>query len=170
MKKDCVFGPDGKYRYVLSRVWDEELPFVMFIGLNPSTADNENDDPTIRKLITYCKSWGYGGFYITNLFAYVSSDPKVLKSIPNPVGVMNDSYIIGFSEHCKMVVCMWGNKGTLYNRDVYVIHLLIQTKKLYCFETSVHGNPKHPLYLKADLKPCEFVIKSLGTPITTIIN
>ena len=70
MIKDAILSEDRKYRYILSRTWDETKPTVLFIGLNPSTADEKTDDPTIRKCINYAKCWGYGKILMANLFAF----------------------------------------------------------------------------------------------------
>ena len=75
MKKDAVLSEDRKYRYLLSRNWDDTKPTVLFIGLNPSTADEKEDDPTINKCISYAKSWGYGKVLMANLFAFRSTNP-----------------------------------------------------------------------------------------------
>lgn len=73
MIKDAILSEDRKYRYILSRTWDETKPTVLFIGLNPSTADEKTDDPTIRKCINYAKCWGYGKILMANLFAFRST-------------------------------------------------------------------------------------------------
>ena len=97
-----------KYRYVLWRVWDKSLPHIMFIGLNPSTANETQNDPTILKCIQYCKHWGYGGFYITNLFAYRSSSPDILKKSKKPIGLKNDYWILKTAKSAEKIVACWG--------------------------------------------------------------
>ena len=92
-----------KYRYVLLRVWDKSLPHIMFIGLNPSTANETQNDPTILKCIQYCKRWGYGGFYITNLFAYRSSSPDILKKSKKPIGLKNDYWILKTAKSAEKI-------------------------------------------------------------------
>lgn len=76
MKKDAILSQDRKYRYVLSRIWDESKPMVVIIGLNPSTADEKDDDNTITKCINFAKQWGYGGLYMLNLFAFRATSPS----------------------------------------------------------------------------------------------
>lgn len=93
MIKDAILSEDRKYRYILSRTWDETKPTVLFIGLNPSTADENEDDPTIRRCIIFAKSWGYGGLIMANLFAFRTTNPQGLYSEKNPVGSENDYYI-----------------------------------------------------------------------------
>lgn len=77
MNTNAILSEDRKYRYVLSRIWDESKPMVMIIGLNPSTADETKNDPTIIRCIDFAKSWGYGGVYMLNLFAFRATLPKI---------------------------------------------------------------------------------------------
>lgn len=90
MIKDAIFSPCGKYRYSLSRVWDESKPYTLFIGLNPSYADAENDDRTLSRCISFAKSWGYGGVYMTNLFAFVHTQRHEMMKAPDPIGIDDD--------------------------------------------------------------------------------
>lgn len=89
MKKSAILSDDRKYRYSLSRVWDESKNKVMFIGLNPSTADETEDDPTIRRCINFAKSWGYVGLEMTNLFAFRATAPKDMKNTKEPIETVN---------------------------------------------------------------------------------
>ena len=93
MKKHAVISQDNKYRYQLSRIWDNEKPTVLFIMLNPSTADADADDPTIRRVVNFAKSWGYGGVFVGNLYAFRSTDPKGLKHTEDPVGEENIAHV-----------------------------------------------------------------------------
>ena len=93
IKSEAMLSVDRKYRYVLTRTWDETLSNIMFVGLNPSTADETTDDPTIRRCINFAKSWGYGGLYMVNLFAYRSTNPNNIRIVDNPIGDDNDSCI-----------------------------------------------------------------------------
>ena len=90
---DAKFSKDRIYRYALWRIWDDTLPKLLFIGLNPSTADEINDDPTMRRCIRFSKDLGYGGFIMGNIFAYRSTDPKKLKTINNPIGKRNNFWL-----------------------------------------------------------------------------
>ena len=137
-----------KYRYVLWRVWDKSLPHIMFIGLNPSTANETQNDPTILKCIQYCKRWGYGGFYITNLFAYRSSSPDILKKSKKPIGLKNDYWILKTAKSSEKIVACWGEHGAFKDRDQ---ELKKQLSNLYCLKTNKSGQPAHPLYLKSSL-------------------
>jgi hypothetical protein len=93
MKKDAKLSDDKLYRYQLSRIWDETKPKVLFIMLNPSTADADVDDPTIRRVINFAKSWNYGGVYVVNLYAFRSTDPKGL----TPFYISNADFFIVLS-------------------------------------------------------------------------
>lgn len=146
MEKTAILSEDNTYRYVLSRIWDDSKPKLLFIMLNPSTADNTTDDPTIRRLITFTKDWGYSGFYVCNLFAYRSTDPKQLRYVDDPVGPENVLYIEDTLSKVDKVVYAWGNnqKEPLWLSDL--------VSEAYCIELSKKGIPKHPLYLKKSLE------------------
>ncbi len=142
----AVISPNKLYRYALWRTWDEKLPFINFVGLNPSEANVTKNDRTIRRLIKFTQDWGYGGFYITNLFALRDKSPKQLLRHPDiSVGRDNDSFLLETSKQCKKTVFCWGNGGTLLNRDKEVIQMFPDAM---CFGTSKDGHPLHPLYLK----------------------
>lgn len=104
LRSDVVFSDCRKYRFALWRVWDDSLPRVMFIGLNPSTADESDDDPTLIRCIRYAKSWGYGGICMANLFAFRATDPKVMLSAKDPVGADNDRWLLELSQSSGLVV------------------------------------------------------------------
>lgn len=120
MIKDAVISPCSKYRYALYRNWDDSLPSVMFIGLNPSTADAVDDDPTINKCIKYAQSWGYGSLVMANLFAYRSSNPNHLKTEVDPVGPDNDAWLEKLAAQTNLIIAAWGNHGNYLNRDQVV--------------------------------------------------
>lgn len=159
-QKTAVISEDGLYRYKLSRIWGYSDNTVCFVGLNPSTADHEKDDATIRRLRNFCQNWGYGGFHIVNLFAYRSRDPKKLRKVDNPIGDKNDDWLIRttHSSLIKKVIPCWGNKGDIDNRDFQVLKMLPHWK-LYHLTLSKSGNPKHPLYLPSDTIPIKWDIK-----------
>ena len=131
-------------------MWDETQPYVLFVGLNPSTADATNNDPTITRCINFAKSWGYGGMYVTNLFAYRATQPKDLKAAKNPVGKDNDSWVLKLAKDAGIIVAIWGNHGAYQSRSQEMLKIL---PRPHCLKVSKTGEPMHPLYLKADLKP-----------------
>ena len=154
MKRDAEFSSCGSYRYSLSRIWDESLPAVLFIMLNPSTADGTKDDPSIRRCISYAKDWGFGSLFVGNLFALKSTKPTGLLESTNPEGPENLKYLLKLSSHCKMIVCAWGNGPILKKLSANSLKNL--NRKLHCLKLSLDGIPCHPLYLPKDLKPIEW--------------
>ena len=153
MKSAAEFSACRKYRYVLWRTWDETLPLVMIIGLNPSTADAVNNDPTITRCINFAKTWGYGGLYMTNLFAYRATDPQVMKAQTEPIGVDNDFWLKKLAKDADKVIAAWGNNGSYLNRSASVSNMF---SNLYCIGVNKSGEPEHPLYIKADRRPIRF--------------
>ena len=153
INKTANFSSCRKYRYSLSRIWDKQKKFVLFIGLNPSTADEEMDDPTIRRCSGYAQKWGYGGFMMVNLFAYRTTLPSNLKKVKYPVGSENDKYIVKLSKKADITVATWGDNGNLYSRDKQILSLV---PNLMCLKINKSGQPAHPLYLKKDLKLTKF--------------
>ena len=151
--KNATFSSCRTYRYSLCRIWDKKKKYVLFIGLNPSTANEEADDPTIRRCVNYSKDWGYGGFMMVNLFAYRTTLPYNLKKVKYPVGGENDKYIVILSKKADITVAAWGNNGNLYSRDKQVFNLV---SSLMCLRINKSGQPAHPLYLKKDLKLTKF--------------
>ncbi|MCS6126907.1 DUF1643 domain-containing protein [Shewanella baltica] len=154
LNSHAVLSPCRRYRYALSRVWDTNKPFVLFIGLNPSTADELQDDPTIRRCIGFAKSWGYGGLVMANLFAYRATDPYEMMEVSKPVGDMNDQWLETLAEAAGVIVAAWGNHGAFINRSLEVRRLL---PDLCYLKLNASGEPAHPLYLKSSLIPVPWV-------------
>lgn len=159
-----------KYRYSLWRVWDAaDDAFAMFIGLNPSTADHEQDDPTIRRCVSYAKSWGYGGIYMLNLFAFRATDPSDMKAAVDPVGPMNDSRLYDYHDVTGITIAAWGTHGSYQDRGDIVFRMLCNRAALYALRLTKGGHPSHPLYLPKDLGPCPIYgrrgDRMLGAPL-----
>ena len=157
----ATFDPDYRYRYLLERTWDKDLPSVNFIMLNPSTADAFILDPTVTRCIGYAKKWGCGTLRVTNLFALRSTDPKGLKVEGiNPFEHslwMNDQFVLLAAQQSDLVLCAWGNHGSLQGADEAVVAALQSHEiDLYCLKITKADQPVHPLYQKADLDPIEF--------------
>jgi len=150
----AVFSRCRSYRYLLWRRWDDSRLTVNFIGLNPSTADETQDDPTMRRCRQFAQDWGYGAFLMTNLFAFRATKPTQLKMATDPVGPENNKWIIEAANHSRMVVFVWGTHGPFQNRDDTIISLL--EGRGYCISLTKHGHPAHPLYLKKNLRPVLF--------------
>ena len=150
MTRQTVFSPCRAYRYTLWREWFGGEGYAMFVGLNPSTADETKDDPTIRRCIAFAKAWGYSGLCMTNLFAFRATDPKDMKATADPVGPENDTHLLALAERACVIVAAWGANGTHKGRDTEVRRLL---PPLYCLALTKDGHPGHPLYLKKTLIP-----------------
>lgn len=159
VKRDAYI--EGKYRYWLTRVWDDQLPRMMWILLNPSIADNRTDDPTVKKCMGFAKGLGYGSIEIVNLFAYIATEPKELLDIINnnkkiegckeltgkkaAIGPYNDQHIKTAAQRAEVIILGWGNNASPFKRCKDVIELL-PDKELKCIEINRSGQPKHPLY------------------------
>lgn len=150
VKKAALISPCSKYRYSLSRIWDEALPPLLCIGLNPSTADAELDDPTIRREVAFSRSNGFGGLLKGNLFAFRSTDPAGMMAAEDPVGPDNDLALIGMMTQATCILAAWGTRGSFKGRDKAVSELL-KGRKLMCLGRTKEGHPRHPLYVKADV-------------------
>lgn len=154
----ATFSPRRFYRYTLTRTWSDG-PILLWILLNPSTADERKNDPTLRKAIAFSKAWGFGGLVFCNLFAFRSTDPRAMKREEDPVGICNDSVLIMAAHDADQVVCAWGNHGTHRDRAREVLELLQDPEEmagrvpeLWCMGTNQNGTPKHPLYLAMSTK------------------
>lgn len=150
----AVFSPCRTYRYQLWRKWGGSN-YAMFIGLNPSTADETLDDPTIRRCIRFAQDWGYGALCMTNIFAFRATDPKVMRAHPSPIGTDNDGHLLRLASEAGVVIAAWGVHGDHMSRGQAVRHMLWSDNMCHLGLTK-DGHPKHPLYLKADLKPVKW--------------
>lgn len=147
----ATFSSDHTHRFTLCRFYDYTLPYIQFIGLNPSTANETKNDPTITRLCKFSQRLGYGGFYMTNLFTFVSADPKKLEHQLE----MRDRYnywLLDAAIKCKTKVFCWGAFKT-YGRAEEVIQLFPDAM---CFGKNADGSPKHPLYLKSNTELIKF--------------
>ena len=146
------FSPDRVHRYALWRTWDKLKGITMFIGLNPSTADEVKNDPTVSRCINYAKRWDYGGMIMSNIFAYRATDPKVMKNAEEPVGPENNQWLLKLAKEANLIVAVWGNHGEFMARGKAVISLFGGIE-LHCLAINKTGHPKHPLYCNSSLKP-----------------
>lgn len=146
---DAAFSEDRRYRYVLWRRWDDRRPLTCFVLLNPSTADETTDDPTIRRCIAFARSWGDGGVYVTNLFALRATDPGRLRRAKDPIGARNDDWIRAIAERCGRIVVGWGEHGRYRDRGADVLERLLPRDRTFRFGlTRASRQPMHPLYLR----------------------
>lgn len=153
MHRGATISPCREYRFRLTRYW-EGGPSVCWIMLNPSTADAEVDDPTIRRCIGFSRQWGYGGLVVVNLFARRCTRPVHLKDPGDPVGPDNDAYIEQAATHSSLVVAAWGAHPLAKERGCVVANNLDDVGvTLHCLGHTASGAPRHPLYVKGDTEP-----------------
>lgn len=146
----AVISECGTYRYRLERSWDTGKPCGVFVMLNPSVANADLDDPTIRRCVGFARAWGWGRLVVVNLFAYRATDPKELKAAVDPVGPENDRHIREAVAD-RPVVCAWGGGGGFVGRDRAVLRLLREAGvEPMCLRLSGGGHPWHPLYARSD--------------------
>ena len=153
MRKSALMSDCGAYRYELRRTWDNTKPIVLWVALNPSTADHIKDDPTNRRIADFSRRWGYGGYVLANLFAYRAIDPQALKHVSDPIGPENDNHLKKLSRAADHTVCAWGNHGTLLQRASAVLPLFDEPLAL---GVTKRNQPLHPLYCPADRQPTPF--------------
>lgn len=156
MTRQTLFSPCRTYRYTLWREWIGGEGYAMFVGLNPSTADETQDDPTIRRCIAFAKAWGYSGLCMTNLFAYRATQPEDMKAVADPVGPENDRHLQSLAAGAGVIVAARGTHGTHHGRDAAVRRLL---PALHCLKLTKDGHPGHPLYLPKTLRPMTWEVQ-----------
>lgn len=148
----AAFSECRQYRYALWRVWNPDVPLVMFIGLNPSTANETKPDPTIRRVMNFACTWGYGGVVMMNLFAIVSSKPSILTEHSDPVR-KNDLWLPAIAARCDKVVFAWGAFKQAKTRTDQVIAMFPDA---YCLKKTQDGSPWHPLFVPKIIQPVKF--------------
>lgn len=154
----ALFSDDRVYRYVLTRQWASRGGWATFVGLNPSTADERVDDPTIRRCMGFARQWGCGAMVMLNIFAFRATDPKQMKRAADPVGPENDVRLWDWTSICDAkytggpVVACWGAHGSHLGRSERVANDLRRSTSygLSVFGRTKAGEPKHPLYLAKD--------------------
>ena len=144
----ALYSPCMRYRYALTRIWDAEGARVLFVMLNPSTATEVQNDPTVERCERRARALGFGGFRVCNIFAFRATDPRVMRAAPDPVGPGNDAAITEGAHWAAQIVCAWGTHGAHLGRGAAVEALLRATgKPLFHLGLSKAGHPKHPLYI-----------------------
>jgi hypothetical protein len=152
----ATFSRDRRYRYRLWRRWDRSLPVVAFCMLNPSTADEKRDDPTIRRCIGFAHDWGYGGVEIVNLFAFRATDPRALRYAADPVGCHNDRHLARAARRATLVVTAWGAGADVRRARRAMRVLSGQRRSLAYLGFTRSRQPRHPLYLPRRLRPISY--------------
>lgn len=150
------FSADRRHRTWLERRWDDK-PFgagghAAFIGMNPSTADETADDPTVAGCMARARDWGFGACVMLNAFAYRATDKSRLLEVPDPIGAGNDADILRFAAGAGVVVAAWGQPPrALRGRGPQIAAMLEGAGiALRCFAVNADGSPKHPLYVRRD--------------------
>jgi hypothetical protein len=149
MQSQAYFSPCRRYRFALERRWSEG-PQVLSVMLNPSTADEVENDPTIRRCLGLARLWGFGALAAGNLFAYRTPSPPALRSAPLPVGAQNDHWLQRLRAESHLAIAAWGNHGRFLGRSAAVTAAL---KPLHILGMTKLGEPRHPLYVPAQTMP-----------------
>lgn len=150
----AILSEDKRYRYTLIRHVAHNKRLATFIMLNPSTADATQDDPTIRRCMSFAEDWYCGQLAVVNLFAFRATKPNEMRRAADPVGLDNDIYIARLARRATVLICAWGALGSFRNRDRDVMKLLSLSPKIrpMCFGTTIEGFPRHPLYVAGDTR------------------
>lgn len=154
----AVYSDCERYRYLLTRIWNEDTPRALFVMLNPSTATEVQNDPTVERCERRARALGFGGFRVTNIFAWRDTDPRAMRAAADPVGPANDAAI---TESCAWaagagdrIIAAWGTHGAHLDRGPAVERLLrAQPRPLHHLGLTKDGHPKHPLYIAYDQQP-----------------
>lgn len=155
IRATATFSPCRRYRYALTRSWGDDPRAVVFCGLNPSTADETQDDPTIRREIAFAKAWGYGALIKVNAYAFRSTDPKGLWRVDDPVGPENLHEILSAATWfmTDLFVAAWGTNIRSEHQDYLMRQLSANGVTVHALRLTKHGYPSHPLYLPQTLRP-----------------
>jgi hypothetical protein len=149
----AVYSDDERYRYLLTRTWAPG-PKALFIMLNPSTATEYQNDPTVERCERRARALGFGAFRVTNIFAFRATDPKVMRAQPDPIGPANDTAILDSVPWADQVICAWGSHGAHLARGQDITaKLRASAKPLYHLGLTQAGAPKHPLYIGYTVQP-----------------
>ncbi len=150
----AVYSPCEAYRYLLTRTWDAAGPKALFVMLNPSTATEVQNDPTVERCERRARALGFGAFRVTNIFAFRATDPRVMRAAPDPIGPANDAAIADSARWADRILCAWGSHGAHLGRGAEVEALLRATARpLLHLGLTRGGQPRHPLYIGYDRQP-----------------
>jgi len=148
----------GTYRYVLRRTWNYALPELVYVMLNPSTADATEDDATIRKCCGFARRFGFGGIVVVNLFALRSRDPKALRMHAAPIGVDNDTWIMReTADPTRSILVAWGCHARHFPSRVKTVCQLI-ARPVSALRVTKDGHPEHPVMLPYSLTPTSWTV------------
>ena len=150
----AVYSPCQRFRYLLARTWDPSGPKALFVMLNPSTATEVQNDPTVERCERRARALGCGAFRVTNIFAFRATDPRVMRAEADPVGPGNDTAIADSALWADRIICAWGSHGAHLHRGARVAEILRATgRPLWHLGLTQDGQPKHPLYISYARQP-----------------
>ena len=150
----AVYSDCENFRYALTRQWLPQGRKALFVMLNPSTATEVQNDPTVERCERRARALGFGAFRVTNIFAYRATDPRVMRAAADPIGPDNDAAIAEAAGWADQVICAWGSHGAHFSRGVAVEAMLRATgKPLFHLGLTQAGAPKHPLYIGYAVQP-----------------
>lgn len=159
-KRTAIFSPCRKWRYHLQQVWDPNRPNLLWLMLNPSTADETQNDPTVERCETRARMWKYGGVEIYNIFGFRATDPKNMKLQDDPVGPDNDKWMAEFAVKSQQTLAIagWGNHGGHNNRNHDVLKILrANNGNVKALKINASGDPKHPLYVGYSQRTVDYI-------------
>ncbi len=150
----AVYSPCERYRYELTRIWEPAGDTALFVMLNPSTATEVQNDPTVERCERRARTLGFGAFRVCNIFAWRDTDPRRMRAVPDPVGPQNDAAILAGCHWAGTIVCAWGSHGAHLGRGPEVERLMRRTgRNLHHLGLTKAGHPKHPLYIGYAVAP-----------------
>lgn len=150
----AIYSPCERYRYALTRTWDADRGRLLFVMLNPSTATEVQNDPTVERCERRARALGFGAFRVCNIFAWRNTDPRAMRAAADPIGPDNDAAIRDGANWAEQVLCAWGTHGAHLRRGAAVETLLRGTGRPLChLGLSKAGHPKHPLYIAYSQNP-----------------
>jgi hypothetical protein len=150
----AIYSDDERYRYSLTRVWNAVDQGLMFLMLNPSTATEAQNDPTVERCERRARALGFGRFCVANIFAWRDTNPAGMRNASDPIGVLNDQYILENIQNHDQIICAWGAHGNHLGRSDQIIGVLQGSgKPLYHLGLTKSGQPRHPLYIRYDQQP-----------------
>lgn len=155
-QRDAVFSPCRTWRYRLSQIWDDGTAPLFWLMLNPSTADEFKNDPTVERCERRARMWGYGGSVVYNIFAYRATDPADMRASVDPIGPENDKWIEDLAKQSREieVIAGWGEHGAHLERGKAVMDMFkAQNGRIHALKINASGHPAHPLYIAYKQKP-----------------
>ncbi|MBR2575428.1 MAG: DUF1643 domain-containing protein [Loktanella sp.] len=156
----AVYSDCERYRYALTRIWDDSAPRLAFVMLNPSKATELHNDPTVERCERRARALGFGAFRVTNIFAWRDTDPRALRRAADPVGPANDDSLLAAAAWADQIIAAWGTHGAHLGRGAQVADLLRQTgRPLLTLGLTRDGHPRHPLYVSYDQHPRRWSIR-----------